>query len=154
MRPRVVVGGEDWRGQLWPMDAAGRDRAHHIYVHCTAHHSLLPIRCQKAGQACYDTISTDIPQIPGLLGAIFPSHRGASQQNSAATNLAGSQIVGFPLRRAELVALPSSRRTSAVVGCRIRSRRLVMLAPAGFAAGRSAAHRGPSGEADNPELPI
>jgi hypothetical protein len=31
-----------------------------------------------------------------LLGAIFPSHRGAPQQNSAATNLAGSESSGSP----------------------------------------------------------
>jgi hypothetical protein len=35
---------------------------------------------------------------------------------------------GSPLPRAELVALPLSRRNSAVVGCRIRSRRLVRRA--------------------------
>jgi transcriptional regulator GlxA family with amidase domain len=36
--------------QYRPKDAAGRERARDIYVHCTAHHRLLAIRYQETGR--------------------------------------------------------------------------------------------------------
>jgi hypothetical protein len=38
---------EDWRE---PTHATGRERADHIYAHCTANHRLLAIRCRETGR--------------------------------------------------------------------------------------------------------
>jgi hypothetical protein len=61
------------------------------------------------------SVSTYIPQIPGLLSVIF-------RLNEARCNEFRSQLPNRWVARLavlELVALPSSRRTSAVAVCRI-----------------------------------